>query len=87
MSDLCFKINFSTDKFVEDPTYQMNKPGVTTSINGKNKTLYMQTVNSIEQATRPNLKKTLKELGKNSSLDQKETVLGILIISKYFSRS
>ncbi len=41
----------------------MSKPGVTTTINGKNKTLYMPNVASIEKATKPNLKKSLKELG------------------------
>ena len=39
---------------------QMKSPGVTTSVNGKNKTLYMQTVKSIEERTKENLKKTLK---------------------------
>lgn len=39
---------------------QMKSPGITTSIGGKNKTLYMQTVKSIEERTRQNLKKTLK---------------------------
>ena len=38
---------------------QMKSPGITTSLNGKNKTLYMQTVKSIEEKTRQNLKKTL----------------------------
>lgn len=39
---------------------QMKSPGITTCIAGKNKTLYMQTVKSIEQRTKENLKKTLK---------------------------
>lgn len=52
-------INF----LIESVTYQMKSPGVTTSVNGKNKTLYMQTVKSIEERTKQNLKKTLKELG------------------------
>ncbi len=43
--------------------YQMKSPGATTSIGGRNKTLYMSKVASIEEATRPNLKKTLEELG------------------------
>lgn len=41
----------------------MRAPGLTTSIGGKNKTLYMQSVASIEEATRKNLKLTLAELG------------------------
>ena len=39
---------------------QLTSPGIVTMVNGKNKTLYMSTVKSIEQATKPNLKKTLK---------------------------
>lgn len=41
----------------------MKNPGLTTYIDGKNKTLYMQTVASIEERTRENLTKTLIELG------------------------
>lgn len=37
----------------------MKSPGITTTQNGKNKTLYMQTVKSIEEKTKENLKKTL----------------------------
>lgn len=48
---------------MESPEYQMKSPGMTTSMNGKNKTLYMQTVKSIEERTKANLKLTLKELG------------------------
>lgn len=48
----------------ENVTYQMKSPGLTTTdMNGKNKTLYMENVPSIEEATRKNLKKTLCELG------------------------
>lgn len=47
---------------------QMKNPGLTACINGKNKTLYMQTVQSIEEKTRENLTKTLADLGlKNGS--------------------
>ena len=41
-------------------TSQLRSPGVVTMVNGKNKTLYMSTVKSIEEATKANLKKTLK---------------------------
>jgi ubiquitin-activating enzyme E1 C len=48
--------------FIND--YHMRSPGiVTTTPEGKTKTLYMQTISSIEEMTRPNLKKTLEELG------------------------
>jgi E2 binding domain len=39
---------------------QLKSPGIVTMVNGSNKTLYMSTVQSIEAATRPNLKKTLR---------------------------
>ena len=51
------------DTLVNGASYQMKNPGMTTMIDGKNKTLYMPNVPSIERATRPNLKKTLAELG------------------------
>ncbi|XP_001633684.2 NEDD8-activating enzyme E1 catalytic subunit isoform X2 [Nematostella vectensis] len=47
----------------EDPKYQMKQPGLTTMFNGKNKTLYMPSVKSIEEKTRVNLAKQLKDLG------------------------
>jgi len=47
----------------ENAMFQLKSPGITTMLNGKNKTLYMSTVKSIEEATKPNLKKTLAELG------------------------
>ena len=60
------KLKEFIDILVQDTSFQMKNPGITTSVNGKNKTLYMSTVTSIEQATRPNLKKSLKELGLES---------------------
>lgn len=39
---------------------QMKAPGMTTTVAGRNKTLYMPSVASIEERTRANLKKTLK---------------------------
>ncbi|KXJ23833.1 NEDD8-activating enzyme E1 catalytic subunit [Exaiptasia diaphana] len=47
----------------DDAKFQMKAPGVTTMIDNKNKTLYMQSVKSIEERTRDNLSKTLKDLG------------------------
>lgn len=47
----------------DQPEYQMKNPGLTAVINGKNKTLYLPLVESIEKATRINLTKTLTELG------------------------
>lgn len=50
--------------FLQDSiAYQLKSPGIVTTIDGKTKTLYMSTVRSIEVATKPNLKKTLRELG------------------------
>ncbi|XP_028391695.1 NEDD8-activating enzyme E1 catalytic subunit-like isoform X2 [Dendronephthya gigantea] len=51
------------DYLIESQLFQMKAPGITTSINGKNKTLYMKSVPSIEAMTRPNLEKKLQELG------------------------
>ncbi|XP_041955415.1 NEDD8-activating enzyme E1 catalytic subunit-like isoform X2 [Alosa sapidissima] len=47
----------------ENASLQMKSPAITATLEGKNKTLYLQTVASIEERTRPNLCKTLKELG------------------------
>lgn len=42
-------------------TYQMKSPGVTTTDDqGRNRTLYLPNVPSIEERTRPNLKKSFK---------------------------
>jgi len=53
---ICFFRNQKLQEFIDllisDPSYQMKSPGVTTSIGGKNKTLYMSKVASIEEATR-----------------------------------
>merc|ERR1711976_896371 len=65
------KLEFSSENKLQDildhlmnsAMYQMKSPGITTSIGGKNKTLYMQTPASIEEATRKNLKLSLTELG------------------------
>jgi len=51
------------DHLTNSPAFQMRAPGLTTSIGGKNKTLYMAAVPSIEAATKPNLKLSLAELG------------------------
>ena len=50
------------DYLTGNVAYQMKAPSLTTVVKGKNKTLYMQTVEHIEKATRSNLKATLKEL-------------------------
>lgn len=51
------------DYMTESASLQMKSPAITATVEGKNKTLYLQSVASIEQRTRPNLSKTLKELG------------------------
>ncbi|KAJ7374689.1 NEDD8-activating protein uba3 [Desmophyllum pertusum] len=51
------------DFLMESPAYQMKAPGLTTMIDGKNKTLYMQSVKSIEERTKQNLPKKLKDIG------------------------
>lgn len=62
------KLQELIDMLRENHSYQMKSPGLTTVINGKNRTLYLSTVASIEERTRQNLKKSLTELGlKNGS--------------------
>uniref|UniRef100_A0A8C1GM34 NEDD8-activating enzyme E1C n=1 Tax=Cyprinus carpio TaxID=7962 RepID=A0A8C1GM34_CYPCA len=57
------KLQEVLDYLTENASLQMKSPAITTTLDGKNKTLYLQTVASIEERTRPNLSKTLKELG------------------------
>ncbi|XP_013419736.1 NEDD8-activating enzyme E1 catalytic subunit isoform X2 [Lingula anatina] len=57
------KLQEIIDYLTESTTYQMKSPGITTMIDGKNRTLYMQTIQSIRQRTKENLKKSLQELG------------------------
>jgi ubiquitin-activating enzyme E1 C len=53
------------DYLCTNPDYQMKSPGLTTNIDGKNKTLYMSSVRSIEEQTRSNLTLSLHELNLN----------------------
>ncbi|KAK4882144.1 hypothetical protein RN001_005463 [Aquatica leii] len=57
------KLKDLIELFCESTSYQMKSPGLTTYINGKNKTLYISTIKSIEERTRENLTKSLIELG------------------------
>ncbi|KAI8424398.1 hypothetical protein MSG28_002915 [Choristoneura fumiferana] len=50
-------------KLCEDQLFMMKSPGITTIINGRNKTLYMSSIKSIEERTRDNLKKKITDLG------------------------
>ena len=51
------------DYLKENVEYQMKAPTLTTHIQGKPKTLYMTSIKSLEELTRPNLEKSLYELG------------------------
>ncbi|KAM7402539.1 hypothetical protein PAMP_017767 [Pampus punctatissimus] len=57
------KLQEMLDYLTDSASLQMKSPAITATVEGKNKTLYLQSVASIEQRTRPNLCKTLKELG------------------------
>ncbi|KAK9504603.1 hypothetical protein O3M35_010904 [Rhynocoris fuscipes] len=57
------KLQQLIEQLCENVAFQMKNPGITTNIEGKNRTLYMPTVKSIEIQTRENLKKSLTELG------------------------
>lgn len=62
-------------------TYQMKSPGVTTTDKqGRNRTLYLPNVSSIEERTRPNLKKTLKGTT-NSRPDADDVVLLEVVVA------
>lgn len=50
------------DYLCNNADYQMKSPGLTTNIDGQNKTLYMSSVKSIEEQTRSNLTLSLHEL-------------------------
>ena len=65
------KLTFSaTDKLSDllefltsSPEYQMKSPGITTTYeDGRNRTLYIQSVVALEEKLKPNLKMTLEEL-------------------------
>ncbi|RXG56340.1 NEDD8-activating enzyme E1 catalytic subunit [Armadillidium vulgare] len=47
----------------ESPTYQMKSPGLQAMVNGKIKSLYLSSPPSIEEKLRPNLSKTLRDIG------------------------
>lgn len=49
-------------EFLSGLQYQMKNPGIVAAFAEKNRTLYMSSVPSIEEMTRDNLKKSLKEL-------------------------
>ncbi|XP_073207174.1 NEDD8-activating enzyme E1 catalytic subunit isoform X4 [Lepidochelys kempii] len=57
------KLQEVLDYLTNNASLQMKSPAITATVYGGNKTLYLQTVASIEERTRPNLSKTLKELG------------------------
>ncbi|KAF7268248.1 hypothetical protein GWI33_018610 [Rhynchophorus ferrugineus] len=56
------KLKDLIDYLCENVKFQMKNPGLTTTIDGKNKTLYIPTIKMIEERTRPNLSKTLIDL-------------------------
>ncbi|XP_015123664.1 NEDD8-activating enzyme E1 catalytic subunit [Diachasma alloeum] len=63
------KLKELIDLLCEQPDLQMKNPGIVVNVEGKNRTLYMQTVRSIEEKTRPNLTKTLRELGLSDGIE------------------
>uniref|UniRef100_A0A8C5XV59 NEDD8-activating enzyme E1 catalytic subunit n=1 Tax=Microcebus murinus TaxID=30608 RepID=A0A8C5XV59_MICMU len=57
------KLQEVLDYLTNSASLQMKSPAITATLEGRNRTLYLQSVTSIEERTRPNLSKTLKELG------------------------
>lgn len=51
------------DHLVENQTFSMKSPSLTTVVDGRNKTLYMPTLEAMKKVTEANLSKTLHELG------------------------
>ncbi|KAK9739090.1 E2 binding domain [Popillia japonica] len=58
-----YKLKDLIELLCESASFQMKNPGLTTVIDGKNKTLYMSTIKSIEEKTKENLSKSLVDLG------------------------
>lgn len=58
-----YKLKDLIEMLCESASFQMKNPGLTTVIDGKNKTLYMSTIKSIEERTKENLSKSLIDLG------------------------
>lgn len=58
-----YKLKDLIELLCESASFQMKNPGLTTVIDGKNKTLYMSTIKSIEERTKENLSKSLIDLG------------------------
>ena len=56
------KLREIVEYLCEDPKFSLKSPGITTTIDGQDKTLYMKT-KALEQQTKPNLDLTLGELG------------------------
>ena len=59
---------------------QLKSPGIVTTVDGKNKTLYIATVKSIEEATKPNLKKSLK----GTCTSTKVATVPVLLLAQLF---
>jgi len=57
------KLEDLVENLCQDDGARMRNPALTANINGKQTTLYISSVPSLEKQTRPNLKKSLKELG------------------------
>jgi NEDD8-activating enzyme E1 len=57
------KLEDLIEQLCKDDGARMKNPALTANINGKQTTLYLSAVPSIEKQTRPNLKKSLAELG------------------------
>ena len=66
------KLQVFLDKIEEETGFNLQKPTLTTVISGQNRTLYMSNLQEMEEALRPNLQKTFKEL---EFIDRQEIVV------------
>ncbi|KAL7291826.1 hypothetical protein TKK_0014607 [Trichogramma kaykai] len=69
LKSLDVKLKEFIDILKYDNAFQLKNPSITAKISGKNKTLYVENIASLEEQTRQNLSKSLFELGISNQTD------------------
>ncbi|CAB0038004.1 unnamed protein product [Trichogramma brassicae] len=69
LKSLDVKLKEFIDILKYDNAFQLKNPSITAKISGKNKTLYVENIASLEEQTRQNLSKSLFELGISNHTD------------------
>ncbi|XP_033102908.1 NEDD8-activating enzyme E1 catalytic subunit-like [Anneissia japonica] len=79
------------DYLCENQQLQMKSPNLTTTMNGKNKTLYMQSIESIRKRTKENLPKKLTDLGLTNGqeivVSDQTTPTSMIFVIKFETKS